>query len=239
MILIHEKANRGHSRRGWLDSHHTFSFAGFTDPTRMGFENLRVLNEDRIIPGAGFAPHRHESMDILTLVLSGALRHEDDRGNVQTIRTGDVQLMSAGEGIAHSEWNASETQPAHFLQIWMIPDHQGGMPSYAQAQLPEGPGEVLVAGGEGSGALLPLRSASLIRLARGRADETLQVGSAPATACSFRPAKPPACAGSPRARPLSSACPPAGGFTDQGAVLAPSHPIHCNQRENPCPNSTS
>ncbi len=97
-------------------------------------------------------------------------------GNVQTIRTGDVQLMSAGEGIAHSEWNASETQPAHFLQIWMIPDHQGGIPSYAQAQLPERPGEVLVAGGEGSGALLPLRSASLIRLARGRADETLQVG---------------------------------------------------------------
>ena len=130
MILIHEKANRGHSRRGWLDSHHTFSFAGFTDPTRMGFENLRVLNEDRIIPGAGCAPHRHENMDMLTLVLSGALRHED---------------------------------------------HRGGMPSDAQARLPEGPGEVLGAGGQGRGALLPQRSASLIGLAHGRADKTLNV----------------------------------------------------------------
>jgi len=170
MILIHEKANRGHSRTGWLDSRHTFSFGGFKDPARMGFGNLRVLNEDRVIPGSGFAPHRHESMDILTIVLSGALRHEDNQGNVQTIRAGEAQLMSAGTGIEHAEWNASKTEPAHFLQIWMIPDTEGGAPSYAQTVLPDEPGTLTIAGGPHSDALLPLRSTSTIRLIRSGAE---------------------------------------------------------------------
>lgn len=182
MILIHEKANRGQSRMGWLDSHHTFSFGGFNDPTRMGFGNLRVLNEDHIIPGAGFARHRHESMDILTVVLAGNLRHEDDQGHVQTIRAGEVQMMSAGDGIEHSEWNASDTETAHVLQIWLIPDTAGGQSSYALAALPTEGDEVLLAGSAGACALLPLRSASTVRLVRAKADEGLQVGAKDAQA---------------------------------------------------------
>lgn len=176
MILIHEKANRGQTRMGWLDGQHTFSFGGFHDPTRMGFGNLRVLNEDFLIPGAGFAPHRHESMDILTLVLSGVLRHEDSEGNAQTIRAGDIQLMSAGDGIGHSEWNASDTETAHVLQIWLIPDRRGGQSGYGQATLPV-EGDLLLAGPEGSGAILPLRSASTVRLMRNTSDDVLHVGS--------------------------------------------------------------
>lgn len=174
MILIHEKANRGLTRMGWLDSHHTFSFGGFSDPTRMGFGNLRVINEDHVIPGAGFAAHRHESMDILTVVLSGTLRHEDDQGHVQTIRAGEVQMMSAGTGIEHSEYNASEIEPAHVLQIWMIPDHPGGAPSYARAALPDGTGVIRLAAR--TDALLPLRSESVVRLVRAEADDRLEVG---------------------------------------------------------------
>jgi quercetin 2,3-dioxygenase len=136
MILIHEAMNRGHTDMGWLKSDHSFSFGGFLDPTRMGYANLRVINEDRIVPGSGFGEHAHQDMDILTLVLSGTLKHEDTLGNVATIAPGDVQLMSAGSGIRHSEMNASDTEGAHFLQIWLIPDHQGGAPTYQQTALP-------------------------------------------------------------------------------------------------------
>lgn len=177
MILIHEKASRGASRTGWLDSRHTFSFGGFNDPARMGFGNLRVLNEDHIIPGSGFAPHRHESMDILTMVLSGRLRHEDDQGNVQTIGPGEVQLMSAGDGITHAEWNASDAEPAHFLQIWMIPDQPGGAAHYAQARLPDPRDDLLLAAAPGKGGLLPLRSSSAVTLLRGTEGGTRQLGS--------------------------------------------------------------
>jgi|AntRauTorckE5430_2_1112549.scaffolds.fasta_scaffold19363_3 redox-sensitive bicupin YhaK (pirin superfamily) len=165
MITIHEKAVRGHTRSGWLDSFHTFSFGSFQDPNRMGFGNLRVLNEDTIIAGSGFAPHRHENMDILTYVLSGQLRHEDDRGNVAIIPGGEAQLMSAGEGIEHSERNASNTQGARFLQIWLIPDHAGGAPIYAQKAVPLG-GDVALAGPAGANALLELRSETTVRLVR-------------------------------------------------------------------------
>ncbi|WP_299815586.1 pirin-like bicupin family protein [uncultured Roseibium sp.] len=136
MTLIHENMSRGHTRTGWLDSFHTFSFGNFRDPSRMGFGSLRVINEDRIIPGSGFAEHGHADMDILTLVLSGALRHKDTIGNEAIIAPGEVQLMSAGSGIRHSEMNASDTEPAHFLQIWLIPETQGGTPTYQQAFLP-------------------------------------------------------------------------------------------------------
>lgn len=135
MILIHEGGNRGHTDMGWLESDHTFSFGGFQDPTRMGYAALRVINEDRIAPGSGFSQHAHKDMDILTLVLSGALKHEDTLGNVATIAPGEVQLMSAGSGIRHSEMNASQSNAAHFLQIWLIPDRFGGAPTYQQAPL--------------------------------------------------------------------------------------------------------
>lgn len=136
MILIHEGGNRGHTDMGWLKSDHTFSFGGFQDPTRMGYAALRVINEDRIAPGSGFSQHADQDMDILTLVLSGALTHEDTLGNVATIAPGEVQLMSAGSGIRHSEMNASQSNAAHFLQIWLIPDRFGGAPTYQQAALP-------------------------------------------------------------------------------------------------------
>ena len=174
MIRIHDKATRGQTRMGWLDSQHTFSFGSFNDPNRMGFGNLRVLNEDRIAPGAGFAPHDHASMDILTYVIDGALRHEDSEGNVSEITAGQMQLMSAGSGIRHAEWNASDTERAHFLQIWMIPDQRGGHPTYAETTVPDR-GNALLAGGPDSDALLPLRSGSQLALHRFSAGDVLKL----------------------------------------------------------------
>ncbi|MEO1397313.1 MAG: pirin family protein [Pseudomonadota bacterium] len=123
---------RGHTNMGWLDSFHTFSFGGFNDPKRMGHRALRVINEDRVIGGAGFGEHDHANMDILTYVISGRLRHEDSLGNIASIDPGEIQLMSAGTGIRHSEMNASFTDPVHFLQIWIIPEVQDVTPRYAQ-----------------------------------------------------------------------------------------------------------
>lgn len=167
MALIHERMNRGHTQQGWLDSRHTFSFGDFNDPTRMGFHALRVINEDRVIPGAGFGKHDHSDMDILTYVISGALRHEDSLGNGSVIQAGDVQLMSAGSGVSHSEMNASDTEPVHFLQIWLIPDSTGGTPTYQQVTLDKGsflnrPGQL--AGPKSS--LISLISDTKIYLAR-------------------------------------------------------------------------
>ncbi|WP_299368642.1 pirin-like bicupin family protein [uncultured Tateyamaria sp.] len=159
MIKLHEKATRGRTTTGWLNSFHTFSFGSFNDPTRMGFGNLRVLNEDTIAPGSGFAPHDHSDMDILTFVLSGALEHKDDQGNHSRIGKGEIQLMSAGDGVRHSEFNASRAHPARFLQIWLIPDVPGGQPTYAQASVPEAGQAVLAAP---KGGLVPLRSRSSI-----------------------------------------------------------------------------
>lgn len=138
MILIHENMNRGRTRRGWADAFHTFSFGEFRDPNRMGYARLRVLNEDFIVPGAGFPAHEHADMDILTLVLSGTIRHEDSLGNIGEIVPGQVQLMRAGSGITHSEVNPSQTETAHVLQIWLIPDQRGGAPSYQSAPLSDG-----------------------------------------------------------------------------------------------------
>lgn len=147
-ILIHESMNRGRSRFGWLDAFHSFSFGGFSDPTRMGHGRLRVLNEDRIAPGAGFAAHDHADIDVLTIVLKGRLRHEDDMGNVEEIAAGEVQLMRAGSGVTHAEMNPDPETPAEALQIWLIPDLRGGAPAYSRARLPEGPGRSLLAAGE-------------------------------------------------------------------------------------------
>lgn len=134
--LIHDRNARGRSQIGWLDSYHTFSFSNFYDPNRMGFRSLRVINDDRVAPGAGFGTHGHRDMEILTYVLEGAIEHKDSLGNGSVIRPGEAQIMSAGTGIMHSEYNHSETEPVHFLQIWILPNQQGIQPRYEQKAFP-------------------------------------------------------------------------------------------------------
>jgi len=136
MIQIRRSADRGHFNHGWLDTYHTFSFGGYYDPAHHGFRKLRVMNEDFVAPGNGFPMHEHADMEIVTIVLAGILEHRDSLGNGAQIRPGDLQRMSAGTGISHSEFNPSKTEPVHLMQIWIFPERKGLPPSYEQTFFP-------------------------------------------------------------------------------------------------------
>ena len=160
MIQIRRSVERGHFDHGWLDTRHTFSFADYHDPAFMGFQDLRVLNEDRVAPGQGFGTHAHRDMEIVSYVLEGELAHKDSMGNGSVIVPGDVQYMSAGSGVRHGEFNASATEPVHFVQIWILPNARGLTPRYAQKRF-EGKDKEgrlrLVASGSGADASIEIR----------------------------------------------------------------------------------
>ena len=139
MITIRKANERGHANHGWLDTYHTFSFADYYDPKWMGYRSLRVINDDLVLPGAGFGQHPHRDMEIITYILSGQLEHKDSMGNGRVIRPGEFQYMAAGTGVTHSEFNPSNKEAVHFLQIWIMPDRKNVTPRYAEKSLTGAP----------------------------------------------------------------------------------------------------
>jgi len=161
MIKLRKSTERGYADHGWLKSHHSFSFAGYYDPQHMGWGNLRVINEDKVAPRMGFGTHGHRDMEIVSYVLAGNLAHQDSMGNVEGIPAGDVQRMSAGSGVQHSEFNHAKDETTHFFQIWIVPDVQGITPEYEQKSFSaiRKQGELqLVAGPVGEGGVLSLHA---------------------------------------------------------------------------------
>ncbi|AMU93305.1 quercetin 2,3-dioxygenase [Sphingopyxis terrae subsp. terrae NBRC 15098] len=169
MIQFRDRGARGRHQGGQIDAHHSFSFADYNDPRHMGFRALRVLNEDRVVPGAGFPEHGHQDMEIVTIVLKGAVVHRDNLGNNAIIRAGEVQRMSAGTGIRHSERNPSTDEPTHLLQIWIIPAEAGGAPSYEQRSFADDGARnrwVTIASGDARDESLTLRQDAVMDVAR-------------------------------------------------------------------------
>ena len=181
MISIRPAAERGHADHGWLDARHTFSFADYYDPRHMAFRSLRVMNEDRIAPGMGFGMHPHADMEIVTVVLDGALRHRDSLGNEGLIRPGEIQYMSAGSGIRHSEFNDSATAPVHLYQIWIQPDQKGLPPAYAQRSIAHAADGAItpIASPSGDRGAMPIRADATLLLAKFAGTETLSHPLAP------------------------------------------------------------
>ncbi|MFC3625786.1 pirin family protein [Vogesella amnigena] len=157
MIDIRSADSRGKADFGWLQSRHSFSFASYYDPAHMGFSDLRVINDDRVLPRAGFDTHGHRDMEIISYVLAGAIRHRDSTGTEEVLRAGEFQLMSAGRGILHSEYNASDSEELRFLQIWIEPNQRGGTPGYQQKDFGMAPGLTLVASPDGADGSLQMR----------------------------------------------------------------------------------
>jgi redox-sensitive bicupin YhaK (pirin superfamily) len=177
MIVERRSTERGRIQAGWLDSRHTFSFGHYHDPQWMGFGVLRVINEDRVAPGAGFPPHGHANMEILSYVLSGALAHRDSHGGEGVLRPGELQWMSAGHGIEHSEYNASDTEPVHFLQIWIQPDRVNAVPAWDQRAFDPGARRgdwATLASPDGADGSLAIRQQAWLRGARLGAGERVE-----------------------------------------------------------------
>jgi redox-sensitive bicupin YhaK (pirin superfamily) len=175
MITVRKSKERGHAEHGWLDSYHTFSFADYYDPAHTHFRDLRVINEDYVAPEMGFGMHPHRDMEIITYVVSGALRHQDSMGNTAVMRAGDVQRISAGTGILHSEVNASTKEPVHLLQIWILPDHKNAKPGYAEKSFAQAePGKLyLVASKDGREGSITINQDAGLYLGKLQAGETV------------------------------------------------------------------
>ena len=182
MLTVRKSQDRGYADHGWLQSFHSFSFAGYHDPRHMGFGNLRVINEDRIAPGTGFGAHGHRDMEIISYVLEGALGHKDSMGHAASIVPGEVQRLSAGTGITHSEYNHSATGETHFLQIWIIPHTLGVKPGYAQKTFTEADkrGRLrLVASGDGADGSVPINQDARLYAGLFDGDESAALAIAP------------------------------------------------------------
>ena len=176
MKTIRKAEDRGHANHGWLDAHHSFSFADYHDPRWMGFRSLRVLNDDTIAGGGGFGTHPHRDMEIITYILSGALEHKDSMGNGRVIRPGEVQYIAAGTGVEHSEFNHSGTEPAHLLQIWIVPDRKGAKPAYAERSFAKAPTDRLhlVASKSGRDGSIAINQDADVYLAKLNANDSVQ-----------------------------------------------------------------